>query len=217
MKKLYLVIFKMLVVLASSSFNRKHLFEKMGICFQVVSPSYEESICFKEPTHQQVTTFAREKARSVYPLYEQEKNVIIMGFDSMIDFEGRSLGKSKHEKEAFEMIQSFIGKPQSVITGVSIIGNTNGVLFEHTDLMSSSVQFRSDITKEQIHKYLAFGDWKGKCGAYSIMGMGIFFLEPFFGDFQNIVGVPVQKLDQMLRKTIGKSAFSVFIPRDSET
>lgn len=200
------------IILASSSINRKNLFEKMGIIFETVSPSYEEVIDPNTYPHNQVKKFAREKAYSVYSRYEKEENVLIMGFDSMICLEGKSIGKPKSKKGAFEMIQSFIGKPQSVITGISLIGNHKGKYFENTDRESTDIKFRSNITNCQIRKYLDFEDWKGKCGAYSILGTGIFFLEPFMGDFQNIIGVPVHKLGNMIWKVTGKSPISILNP-----
>ena len=82
--------------------------------------------------------------------------------------------------------------------------------FEKTDFESTEVVFRSDITNCQIRKYLEFGDWRGKCGAYSILGTGIFFLEKIDGDFQNIIGVPVLKLGEMIREITGKSPIEIF-------
>jgi len=202
----------MKIILASSSENRAHLLEKMGFAFEVVHPTYEEKINPHVAPAVQAQTFALEKARSVFPQFASEKDVLLMSFDSMIEFEGESIGKPKTKKDAFEMIQKFAGKSQKVVTGIALTGNIKGKKFEKVSLQSTSVRFRSDITNCQIRKYLEFGDWKGKCGAYSILGTGIFFLEPFTGDFQSIVGVPVQLLGKMIRGVTGKSPFSVFCP-----
>lgn len=203
----------MRIILASSSPNRKALFEKLGIVFEAVKPSFEEIIDPNSPPEQQVKNFAYEKARSVFINHKEETNILIMGFDSMISFQGGSIGKPKTKKKAFNMIQSFVGRSQAIITGVCLMGNYNGKYFEETDMMSTPVQFRSDTTDHQIEKYLEFGDWQGKCGAYSILGTGVFFLEPVTGDFQNIIGVPVQKLGEMLFKVTGQSPFAIFEPK----
>ena len=199
----------MKIILASSSVNRKHLFEKMGINFLAITPSFEEVIKGDEPPDKQVQTFALEKARSVFAKYKNEKEVLVMGFDSMVSFLGKSIGKPKTKKEAFEMLQSFVGQPQFVVSGMSLVGNYKGQCFEKSCIQKTTIQFRSDITNCQIRNYLEFGDWKGKCGAYSILGTGIFFLEAITGDFQNIVGVPVQKMGEMIRKITGESPFSI--------
>ncbi len=203
----------MKIILASSSPNREELLRRMGFQFQTVHPDYEEVIDPSLSPAKQVKTFACEKAKSVFPQFSSEEDVLVMGFDSMIEFEGGSVGKPKTKKAAFEMIQSFIGKPQKVVTGVGLVGNWKGKPFEISDLESTSVKFRSDITNCQIRRYLEFGDWQGKCGAYSILGTGIFFLEPFSGDFQNIVGVPVVKLGNMIREVTGKSPVWILEPK----
>jgi len=206
----------MKIVLASSSPNRSELLSRMGVKFEICPPDYEEVIIPNQSPTDQIQEFALGKARSVYEKYKNLENVLILGFDSMIDFEGGSLGKAKTKKAALEMIQSFIGKKQKVSTGLALIGNYKNKYFEKVDFEASGVQFRDDITNCQIKKYLEFGDWSGKCGAYSILGTGIFFLENIQGDFQNIIGVPVIKLGNMMRDITGKSPLWIFEKADTK-
>ncbi len=207
----------MKIILASTSPNRQELLDRMGFHFHREDPDYEEVIDPSAPAEAQVQEFALGKAQSVFHQFESEENVMIMGFDSMTQCEGKSLGKPKTKKAAFEMIQSFVGKPQQIITGVGLVGNWKGKPFEKVAAESTSVQFRSDITNCQIRRYLDFGDWQGKCGAYSILGTGIFFLEPVVGDFQNVVGVPVQMLGNMIREITGKSPVWILEPTDKNS
>ena len=90
----------MRIILASTSKNRSDLFTKMSIKFEIVSPDYEENIIESMPPVDQIQEFALGKAQSVYEQFKNEENVLIMGFDSMISFEGRSLGKPKTKKAA---------------------------------------------------------------------------------------------------------------------
>ena len=103
------------------------------------------------------------------------------------------------------MLQKFIGKEQQIMSGFALVGRYQGKTFSVTDYESTTVEFRSDVTPEEIDKYLTFGDWKGKCGAYSILGPGIFFLEYIDGDFQNIIGVPVVKIGKKIKEITGES------------
>ncbi len=136
-----------------------------------------------------------------------------MGFDSMIDFEGRSIGKPATRDAAFRMLKDFIAKPQKLSTAMALVGKFQNKYFECVGVETSKLAFRSDITDEQIRRFLDFGDWRGKCGAYSILGTGIFFLKKFSGDFQNIIGVPVQRLGNMIFEITGRSPFEIFEPR----
>jgi len=200
----------MKIILASSSKNRLALFQKLGIDFEVIWPTYEEKINPDLSPQKQVENFALEKARSVYSQFAKKEDIIIIGFDSMIDFEGRSIGKPNTKKEAFEMIQSFVGKSQSIVTGISMVGKYKGTCFEISKMQNTYIKFRTDTTNCLIRKYLAFEDWKGKCGAYSVLGTGIFFLEPIEGDFQNIVGVPIQLMGEMIKSVTGKAPLNIF-------
>ncbi len=202
----------MKVILASTSINRKRLLDRMGFEYEVSNPCFEEIVDEKFSNQENIKNFSFGKAHSVYPKFKKEKNVLILGFDSMIEIDGNIIGKAKTKKDAFEMIQSFIGKTQKVTTGISIIGNFKSKYFEKTDLVSTTVKFKKEISNCQIRKYLEFGDWSGKCGAYSILGMGQFFIEKIDGDFQNIIGIPVIKMGEMIEKITTKNPITIFEP-----
>ena len=195
----------MKIILASSSPNRKELLDRMGIAYEVEPPTFEEIIEPDVPAIDQVQEFALGKAKSV--LYKilrllptssgsAQDDILVIGFDSLIQCDGKAVGKAKTKKEAMEQIQFFLGKEQQIITGMAMVGRVNGQDVQAVDYESTPVVFRDDISNCQIRSYLEFGDWKGKCGSYSILGPGIFFLKNIDGDFQNIVGIPVIKMGE---------------------
>ncbi len=204
----------MKIILASTSPNRRELFDRMGIEYQAIAPDYEEIINRNIGPYDQVQEFAVGKAMSVKDSLDIDEDYLIMGFDSMIEFEGQSLGKAQDKEEAKTMLKSFIGKPQNIVSGFALIGSYKGENFQITDFQSTNVMFRNDVTEVEIEDYLEFGDWAGKCGAYSILGPGIFFLETLNGDFQNIVGVPVMRIGEHIKKVTGQSAVQIFQPKD---
>ncbi len=203
----------MKIVLASSSMNRHELFTRMGIEFEQVMPAFEELIAEHEPPHKQIQAFALEKAKSVLHQFSTLESVLIMGFDSMIELDGKSIGKPNTEKEAFAMIKKFIGRTHEISTGVALVGNWKSQYFEKVEMETTKVHFRSDIKDHEIHAFLRFGDWKGKCGAYSILGTGVFLMKSYEGDFQNIIGVPVLRLGKMMREVTGESPLEIFEPK----
>ncbi len=202
----------MKIILASTSPNRKALLDRMSFEYKISVPDFEEIVDEQFSNKQNIKNFAVGKAKSVYPKFEKEKNILIFGFDSMIEIGDIIIGKPTTKKSAFEMIQSFIGKTQKVTTGISVIGNFKGKYFEKTDIVSTTVKFKKNITNCQIRKYLEFGDWSGKCGAYSILGMGQFFIEKIDGDFQNIIGIPVLKMGEIIEEITGKNPITIFEP-----
>ena len=202
----------MKIILGSSSPNRKELLDRLGLKYEVVVPDYEEVIVPNQSAVDQVLLFAKGKGNSVYKKCIQScksEDFLILAFDSMISCEGRTVGKAHAKKQAFEDIQSFVGKQQQVITGMAILGQWKGKYVEKVVHSSSDVTFRSDITNCQIRSYLNVGDWSGKCGSYSILGSGQFLLESIDGDFQNIIGIPILQMGQVIRDITGKGIYSV--------
>jgi septum formation protein len=201
----------MKLILASTSKNRQALLNKMSIKFESISPNYEEVIDESLAPQKQVQLFAKEKAKSVYKnLNNKLDDILILGFDSMVDFENTSIGKQDTKENAFKVLQKFRGKSQKIVSGISCIGNWQGQYFEQTEFEETHIKFRDNLTDKEIKSYLDFEDWSGKCGAYSILGTGIFMLEEITGDFQNIIGIPVFKMGKMIQEITGKSPLEIF-------
>lgn len=180
-------------ILASSSKNRQKLLHELGYDFEIKIPDYAEIINPDLRPHEQVLEFAKGKALSAW---NTEMKSPLIGLDSMIHFEGKSLGKPKSKAEAQNMIENFKGKWQEVITGVC-------VFFPGGDTQSfyeiSKVKFRADISETELNDFLDTKIWEGKCGGYSVLSSGIKLIESIEGDFYNIIGIPILKLNQALR------------------
>ena len=209
----------MKIILASTSQNRRELFDRLGIAYEVAVPECAEIVDKNISNIDNIKQFSLEKAQSVYKSLARdlspvlEEDVLILGFDSMVEFEGEVIGKPKDAADAEKMLKTFIGKPQKIISGIACVGNYDGQYFEKVETVDTNILFRSDTTLEQLEKYIQFNDWSGKCGSYSILGTGIFLLESIDGDFQNIIGVPVIKMGEMIRDITGKSPLSIVVPQ----
>ena len=93
------------------------------------------------------------------------------------------------------MLRSLSGKTHSVYTGVTIIkGEKTDTFFEKTD-----VEFY-DLSDEEIADYISTGEPMDKAGAYGIQGYGALLVKIISGDFFNVVGLPVGKLNCELKK-----------------
>ena len=200
-------------ILASSSVNRKNLLDRLKIQFSVHPPIGDEIHDDSLTTKALVAQLAAQKSASIWSTYQDNPNVCVMGFDSMVSLDGVSIGKAHARPEAKTMITSFIGKQHQIVSGVCLQGNFQGNYFCETFAVSTGVFFRSDITEDEIDAYLAFDDWQGKCGAYSILGSGIFFVKNIVGSFQNIVGIPIEVLGKKLYEITGDRAVKIFSPQ----
>lgn len=200
------------VILASGSPTRQEIFQKLGFQFSVVIPDCDETLLPNEKMEKGVCRLAAAKAENVYKKIEQEKDVLVCAFDSLVAVGGKTFSKPQTKKEAFAMFQSYRGNRVAGFTGISLVGNQGGKKFHVTQVEKSWVHFRADTTNCQIRDFLAFNDWKGKAGGLTVEGIGAFLIEKIEGDFPNILGVPILKMGEMIREIYGKNPVKILTP-----
>ena len=103
------------------------------------------------------------------------------------------LGKPENKEEAEKMLSSLSGKEHLVKTGCAVISEKEIKTFS----VKTYVKFKS-LTKKEIKDYIATGEPMDKAGAYGIQGRGALFVEKINGDYYNVVGLPVEKLNIVL-------------------
>lgn len=178
------------VILASASPRRKEILQNAGIPFEVAVSHAEEVRGGQFTPAQLVEENAFRKAKEVSDRFPDR---IVLGADTVVAAEGRILGKPANREEAFRMIRLLSGRKHSVLTGISIIGNGKVV---HA-VEETSVFFR-DLSDEQIRAYIATGECDDKAGAYGIQGKAGVFVERIEGDYFNVVGLPLCKVNSLL-------------------
>ena len=183
----------MKLVLASNSPRRKELLNKMGYQFEVKVSDYEEKVFSLDPI-KIATTFALGKAKSVFNLLENKDDVLVLGADTIVYYNGEILGKPNGDIEAFNMLKKLSGKEHKVITGFCLI-NTDKII---TDYDTSNVLFNT-LTDQEIDAYIKSGLYKGKAGAYGIQDKGFNLVKSYFGSLNNVIGLPTEKLDEYLK------------------
>ena len=179
-----------MIVLASKSPRRQELIRLITDDFTVASADAYETLPRPMSPSDAVMYLSEIKAR---PLADGKNTVI--GADTVVALEDSILGKPKDKDDAFRMLRSLSGKTHSVYTGVTIIkGEKTDTFFEKTD-----VEFY-DLSDEEIADYISTGEPMDKAGAYGIQGYGALLVKKISGDFFNVVGLPVGKLNCELKK-----------------
>jgi septum formation protein len=186
-------------ILASASPRRKLLLEKAGYKFDVVVSDVDESIF---PTSGPGITslshtmeLALAKAKDVARKYPDK---LVMGADTVVDFDGEIIGKPEDARHAEEITRMLFSAPHDVITGValvSLIGNIEIVRATITKV------YPKKLSDAQIAEHITNGGWKGKAGAYGIQETGDEFVERIEGSFTNVIGLPMELVDEMLSQT----------------
>ena len=180
------------IILASGSPRRKELLEQAGISFTIKVSEADETITKKEPW-EAVMELAARKARAVAESGLEEEDVIVIGADTVVAVDGKILGKPHSKEEAEEMLRLLSGRVHQVCTGVALLSRNQGSWRERTFYEETQVEMYP-ITEE------ATGEPMDKAGAYGIQGRAAIFVKGIQGDYNNVVGLPVGRLYQELKR-----------------
>ena len=188
------------IVLASSSPRRKDLLKSLGVRFTVAENTFEEIVHTYKSPQRYVKENALGKARSAAHKY---KNALIIGADTVVVCKDKIIGKPRNYKEAFKILRILQGRVHSVYTGLSLIDTENNSIL--TDYAKTQVTMRP-LDSRETRLYLESIDPSDKAGAYAIQGTGSIIVEKIYGCYYNVVGFPVAKLEEMMRK-LGMTLF----------
>lgn len=190
------------IILASGSPRRRELLNQIGMEFEVRKSNAEETATADSPS-ELVRELSDLKASDVFEsLSEREKrDSLVIGADTVVSLDGTVMGKPGDREDAVRMLTSLQGRIHQVYTGVTLIfqkkqGNAPGKIsfFEKTDVSMYP------MSEEEIIAYVATGDPLDKAGAYGIQGKCAAYIEGISGDYNNVVGLPVGRLYQEMKK-----------------
>ncbi len=183
------------VVLASNSPRRKELMKRLGVPFKVrtllgVDESYPDTFQ-GEDISRYISRKKAEAYRSSMAPHE-----LLIAADTIVSVEGQVLGKPRDADDAKRMLHLLSGRIHQVITGVTVITQDR----METIAVTTHVKFAA-LTDEEINfyvdNYLPFD----KAGAYGIQEwIGLVAVEELRGSFFNVMGLPVQRLYNLLKK-----------------
>jgi len=182
------------IILASGSPRRKLLLQQLGLEF-INSPSnITEDLSFSASPSELARNIAIQKAQQVASGLNEG---IVIAADTVVTWAGNVMGKPTNREEAYFMISCLSGQCHQVITGICVIDvmdNIPDAAFECTDVF-----FRS-LSSDEINNYLNYEEWEDKAGAYAIQGRGALLVDHIIGCYYNVVGLPLNRLNLMLRR-----------------
>ena len=182
------------IILASQSPRRKELLERMGIrTFTVMDSGVDEHEEELLPPEELVCRLSERKAEAV--AQRAPAGAVVIAADTVVSLDGAILGKPADKLEAFRMLSTLSGVRHQVYTGVTVMRDGEKQIEHET----TDVTFR-ELSEEEIERYLATGEPMDKAGAYGIQGYGALLVERIEGDYYNVMGLPVCRLGQMLRR-----------------
>ena len=187
------------IILASKSEVRREILDKNNIkC--VVEPSnideepVKESLLKEQVGSEMISkNLAELKANKVSM---KKFDDIVLGADSVIDFEGELISKPKNRKEAMEILRKLNGKSHFLISSVCISKN-GSMIWNYTDKATLTMKKFSD---DQLKNYLSkiSDETLYAYNVYQIEGEGRKLFDSIEGDEDTIMGLPVKKIKEYL-------------------
>lgn len=186
----------MKLILSSNSPRRKELLAGLDIPFEVrVIKGIDESFPNDLPTDE-IAEFVSKKKAAAYAVAEDE---IVITADTIVVLDGEVLGKPRDLDDAAAMLRRLSGRTHRVITGVTLKNQVKQTSFS----VVSEVTFKS-LSDDEISYYVHRYQPLDKAGAYGIQEwIGYVGVTSLSGSYFNVVGFPVQRIYEVLRKEFG--------------
>jgi len=178
------------IILASASPRRRELLARLIPKFDIVCADIDESVPCGILPREACRQLAVMKAEAVYKAYPE---ALVIAADTVVEKDGHLLGKPADKAQAFEMLKALSGSAHMVHTGLCV--RFNGKCLSCTE---STQVFFDTLSDDEINSYIASGEPLDKAGAYGIQGKGGCFVKKVDGCFYNVVGLPLNRLKNML-------------------
>jgi septum formation protein len=179
------------VVLASASPARLAVLRAAGISPDVIVSGVDEDAYSAPATGELTQVLATAKASAVAAGLGDG---LVIGCDSMLDLDGRAYGKPASAAEAAQRWQQMSGQAGTLFTGHCVIDAATGK--QVTAVGATTVRFGTP-TEAEISAYVATGEPLGMAGAFTIEGLGGWFVDSIDGDHNNVIGISVPLLRRL--------------------
>lgn len=184
---------KVKIILASSSPRRRELLKLITEDFESISTDVDETLPENTDPLKASEYLSLIKAKAV----EYSSENIVIGCDTTVIIDNKILGKPNNINQCREYLEMLSGRNHKVITACSIVCGDNIRTFSEV----TEVTFRT-LSNEDIEWYISTGEPFDKAGGYGIQGKGSLLIERINGDYFNVVGLPVSRLNQELKMFI---------------
>ncbi|MDR0284456.1 MAG: Maf family nucleotide pyrophosphatase [Propionibacteriaceae bacterium] len=186
----------MRLVLASQSPARLQTLRAAGLHPEVVVSSVDEA-SYRAPTPAALAALlAQVKGEAVFAALGTPADTIVIGCDSILDFEGRPVGKPGTPAAATALLKRTRGRSGVLVTGHHVI--VAGADVQRVTRVGTTVVHVADLTDEEIEAYVATGEPEHVAGGFTIDGLGGAFIAGLEGDPHNVVGLSLPLVRMML-------------------
>jgi septum formation protein len=195
------------IVLASGSPRRKQLLEWAEVPFEIIVRDTPENYPAGMPVIDIPVHIARNKALAVQAIVAPGR--IVVAADTVVVLGEEIIGKPRDRDDAVAILTRLAGRRHEVITGVVLVEAGHAPKSEGRGRPGGREQAFADRTAVWFHE-LNRAELEGyvdrykpydKAGAYAIQEwIGVVGIQKIEGDFYNVMGLPVSRVVQALKK-----------------
>lgn len=195
------------IILASKSIDRSKILNRLNIPFEILTTNINESD-YKDRYSNSidlVKELAKAKALKAKELLKNEAiGTVIIAADTIVEFNGKIIGKAQNEGEAFQILKSLINRTHNLITGIALTSIDDPKIIVDYDI---TVVTFTELSEDDIRNYIKTEEWKGRAGAYSIRDGASLFIKEIRGSPSNVLGLPMHKIFKILKSEFNLNLF----------
>jgi septum formation protein len=178
------------IILGSQSPRRLEILSDAGYRVEVISPKVNERFPYELDVYKVAEYISKLKMHDIFGFLGEDDDFIVTA-DTVVILERKPLGKPRTPEQAFKMLKMLNAKEHDVVTGVTLRKQGRQLSFSDT----TKVYFK-ELSDEQILHFIENHEVLDKAGSYAIQEyIGV---ERFEGCYQNVMGLPMPKLQQVI-------------------
>lgn len=188
-------------ILGSSSPRRVELMSKFIDDFEIIKPEIDENSIIENFSKtlnydflkNSFLTTAEVSFQKALAVHKKKDDGLILSADTVVVTEDKILGKPHDLDDAKDTIHSLLGNLHYVCTAVCLLNNPKDYMLYY---VVSGVKFveESDFVNEFIEEYVNSKSPLDKAGSYNIKEVDKVLIDSIYGDYYNIVGLPITKI-----------------------
>jgi len=180
------------IYLASRSPRREELLQQVGVHYELLPVSVDETPAAGEKAADYAQRLALAKAEAGWSSLAGKNPLPVLGADTVVVANAAIMGKPRDRQQAIEMLQVLSGATHTVLTAVALVAEDRLVR-----LNTSHVTFRT-LSLSECEAYWESGEPLDKAGAYAIQGLGAAFITRLEGSYSGVMGLPLFETVDML-------------------
>lgn len=189
----------MRVILASKSPRRQELLKNIVKEFDVIVSNADETFDSNLTLEEQSKQVSYNKAKTIFN--ETTGDRMVIGSDTIVIKNSKLYGKPKDKDEAFLYLKELNNSVHQVVTSIVVMINTNNEQRILEDCTITNV-YIDNMSDKEIEEWINSGKAMDKAGAYAIQDEFSKYIVKIDGDYNSVVGLPVNKLYNMIKDYI---------------